>query len=524
MPQSSFDAVIIGAGHNGLIAACYLAQAGHRVLILEKNADVGGATLSKRIFPGIDARVSVYAYLVSLLPPKILSDLNFPFQIHRRAVASYTPIRRLGTVKGLLINNYSEEITQKSFLQFTGNNQEYGRFHELQRKLKIFAGKVWPTLLSPLPTKEELQRNFQTQEEQAIWEYLIEKPLSYFIEDHLSDDILRGLVFTDAKIGVSTYPEDPSLLQNRTFLYHVIGQGTGEWCVPVGGMGALVDLLQTKARSLGVVIETSAEVVSVGHALPNSTVYYMQGEKQVSIDAHFILFNTASNIINHCLPNAYPEEQVEGSVFKLNMVLKKLPRIKDPSVTPREAFTGTFHLNEGYQQMRISYINAQKDSPGEILPGEMYCHSLTDPSILSVDLSQKGYHTLTLFGLDIPYRWFAQENARMKAELTAQYIHSINNYLEDDLFDCLALDADGNPCLDAKSPLDLETSLGLPRGNIFHGNLSWPFTENPNGAGTWGVETNYENVYICGSSAKRGGAVSGIPGHNAAMKILMRSG
>ena len=154
----------------------------------------------------------------------------------------------------------------------------------------------------------------------------------------------------------------------------------------------------------------------------------------------------------------------------------------------------------------------------------MYCHSLTDPSILSVDLSQKGYHTLTLFGLDIPYRWFAQENARMKAELTAQYIHSINNYLEDDLFDCLALDADGNPCLDARSPLDLETSLGLPRGNIFHGNLSWPFTESPKGAGTWGVETNYENVFICGSSAKRGGAVSGIPGHNAAMKILMRSG
>ena len=108
----------------------------------------------------------------------------------------------------------------------------------------------------------------------------------------------------------------------------------------------------------------------------------------------------------------------------------------------------------------------------------------------------------------------------MKEEITRNFLRSINRFTAQDIEDCLARDAAGNPCIEAKSPLDLENSLGLPQGNIFHGNLTWPFAEDAGEAGTWGVETRYENVFLCGSSAKRGGAVSGIPGHNAAMKVL----
>ena len=117
MPQSSFDAVIIGAGHNGLIAACYLAQAGHRVLILEKNADVGGATLSKRIFPGIDARVLGMPTWWQPLAPKnpVRFESSLPNSPPGRCVLY--PNQTPGHSQELLINNYSEEITQKSFLQ-----------------------------------------------------------------------------------------------------------------------------------------------------------------------------------------------------------------------------------------------------------------------------------------------------------------------------------------------------------------------------------------------------------------------
>ena len=521
---SPYDVVIAGAGHNGLIAACYLAQAGLRVLMLEKNDYIGGATYSKQVFPGVDARLSVYSYLVSLLPEKILSDLGLRFETRRRAVASYTPLEQAGQHKGLLISNVSEAVTRQSFLDFTGGGasgeREYQGWLALDEKLNLFARKVWPTLLAPLPSKEDLRARFETPAEREIWDYLVEKPLNCLIEDHLADDTVRGAVFTDAKIGVPTYPEDPSLLQNRTFLYHVIGQGTGEWRVPVGGMGALVDALVNRARGLGVEMRTGAEVLRVEPGKPrHAVVYRVEGAEQ-AVEARFVLFNTASNIANRILPGVYEEQQVEGSVFKINMVLKKLPTMKDPRVSAQDAFNGTFHIYEGYEQMRESYQNARAGIRLGRLPGEMYCHSLTDPSILSPGLQQQGYQTLTLFGLDVPYSWFLQNNAATREEILQTYLREISAFIEEDITDLLAVDAHGSPCVEARSPLDLEELLGLPKGNIFHGNLSWPFAERAEQAGTWGVETAYKNIYICGSSALRGGAVSGIPGHNAAMKVL----
>jgi phytoene dehydrogenase-like protein len=518
--SNSYDAIIVGAGHNGLVAACYLGLSGKSVLVLEKNEVVGGATLSKKVFPGVDARISVYSYLISLLPQKILKDLNIPLQIRRRSTASYTSALKEGRATGLLISNDSEHVTRQSFYDFTGGEVEYQRYRELQEMLSAFAQKIWPTLLSPLPSKRELSKKFKTPTERQIWEYMIEKPLSHLVEDYLADDIVRGAVFTDAKIGVSTYPDDPTLLQNKTFLYHIIGQGTGEWRVPVGGMGALVDVLQEKVRALGGVIITEAEVVNVAHSAVKSTVHFRKGGSERSASARYILFNTASDIANRCLPGVYDEDQVDGSVFKINMVLKKLPTMKDARISAREAFTGTLHINEGYDHMKTTYQMAQDGIIIDDLAGEIYCHSLTDPSILSKDLQEKGWHTLTLFGLDVPYQWFVKDNQRVKEEVTQKYLHAMNQLIVEDIRGCLAEDANGNLCIEAKSPIDLEGSLGLPKGNIFHGNLTWPFAESEEEVGRWGVETKYENIFMCGSSAKRGGAVSGIPGHNAAMKIL----
>lgn len=515
-----YDAIIVGAGHNGLIASCYLAMAGLKVIILEKNDYIGGATYSKKVFKGIDARVSVYSYLISLLPDKILSDLKINFQTRQRKIASYTPLNTNEKTKGLLISNKSQEATRNSFCDFTGNDREYVRYQKLQDKMRLFARKIWPTLLLPLQSKKDLQEKFRTKEERDIWEYIIEKPLSFLIEDHLENDAVRGLVFTDAKIGVSTFPRDTTFLQNKTFLYHIIGQGTGQWRVPVGGMGKLIDALYKKAQSLGVVMETSSEVLKVDHTTSKNTVYFMKDGRELGRTCRFVLFNTSSDVANTCLPGTYEEKQVEGSVFKMNMILKKLPVMKDSGVTSREAFCGTFHLYEGYDYMKESYKNAKKGIRMNVIPGEMYCHSLTDPSILSGDLQKRGFHALTLFGIDVPYKWFTQDNEKIKDEIEKKYLSSINSFIKEDIAACLATDAEGKLCIKVKSPLDLENSLGLPRGNIFHGNLTWPFAENDTDVGTWGVETNYENVVICGSSAKRGGAVSGIPGFCAAAKVL----
>lgn len=170
--------------------------------------------------------------------------------------------------------------------------------------------------------------------------------------------------------------------------------------------------------------------------------------------------------------------------------------------------------------MNASYGQAARGELPAKPPGEVYCHTLTDDSILSPDLRARGFHTMTLFGIDTPWPVFANDNATMRQRAEAAFLASMNQWLEEPLEDCLAIARDGSLCIESKSPVDIEEALGLYHGNIFQDAPTFPFADRAEQAGTWGVETEFENVYLCGSSAHRGGAVSGIPGHNAAMKVL----
>jgi phytoene dehydrogenase-like protein len=127
-------------------------------------------------------------------------------------------------------------------------------------------------------------------------------------------------------------------------------------------------------------------------------------------------------------------------------------------------------------------------------------------------------HTLTLFALHTPARLF--ESGIERGEAVAAALRSLDAVLAEPIEDCLLRGPDGEPCLEAKTPLDLEAELALPRGNIFHRDLAWPFAEDEAEAGTWGTETLIANVHLGGAGARRGGGVSGIPGRNAAMAIL----
>jgi phytoene dehydrogenase-like protein len=197
-----------------------------------------------------------------------------------------------------------------------------------------------------------------------------------------------------------------------------------------------------------------------------------------------------------------------------------LPRLLTPLADAATAFCGTFHIDEGYEQMKSSYRQASDLRLPDRLPCEVYCHTLTDDSILSPELRARGFHTLTLFALDAPWRLFHSDNENMRQIAQHRCLAGLNQWLAEPIEDCLALAHNGEPCLEAKSPVDIEEELGHFRGNIFHGALTFPFAETPEAAGSWGVETEFPNVFFCGASARRGGGVSGIPGHNAAMKVL----
>ncbi|MGW6205882.1 phytoene desaturase family protein [Streptomyces sp. NPDC055089] len=511
--RDSYDAVIVGGGHNGLVAAAYLARAGQSVLVLERLGTTGGGAVSTRPYPGVDARLSRYSYLVSLLPSKIVRDLGLDFAVRKRTVSSYTPAVRDGRPTGLLV---AGDRTRDSFAALTGSDREYEAWQRFYGRTGQVAERVFPTLTEPLPTRDALRERIGDAD---AWRTLFEEPIGVTVENTFDDDLVRGVVLTDALIGTFADAHDPSLLQNRCFLYHVIGGGTGDWDVPVGGMGALTDALAGAARAAGAQIRTGHEAVRIDTDGTHAEVTVRTDSGESTVGARRVLVNASPEALAALL-GAAPPAPAEGAQLKVNMLLTRLPRLKDRSVDPRQAFAGTFHIAEGYGQLADAYRDAAAGRLPAAPPSEIYCHSLTDPSILGADLAARGYQTLTLFGLHTPARLFAADNDSTRATLLEATLAELDAHLEEPLADCLALDANGEPCIEAKTPLDLERDLRLPGGHIFHRDLAFPYATPE--TGRWGVETAHANVLLCGAGAVRGGGVSGVPGHNAAMAALGR--
>jgi len=517
--RGGYDVVIVGGGHNGLTAAAYLARTGLSVLVAERLDHTGGAAVSARAFPGFPTRLSRYSYLVSLLPASIATDLGLDLRLASRSTASYTPVLRDGVAHGLLVERPEGPATRASFRDLTGSDAEYEAWRDFYRQVGELAAVVAPTLTQPLPRAAALRG----QADQGLWRELVERPLGEAIEKRFRDDTVRGVVATDALIGTFARMDDPSLVQNRCFLYHLIGNGTGEWRVPVGGMGAVTDALAAAARAAGAELVLNAEVTAIRSGAAPEVDVRRDGETQ-TLRARFVLANVAPWVLSGLLGEERDQAaKPVGAQLKVNFLLDRLPRLAS-GADPRVAFAGTLHLSEDYQDLDRAYADAAGGRVPSSMPGEVYCHSLTDPSILGQ--VPDGTQTLTYFGLHVPATLFDDPATRAERKELAveRAIASLNQHLVDPIESVVAHDADGRPCLEAKIPQDIEADLGMPGGHIFHGDLSWPWAADTDALDTpaarWGVATGRDGVLLCGSGAQRGGAVSGLGGHNAAQAIL----
>ena len=518
------DVVIVGGGHNALVAAGYLARAGKSVVVLEREPHVGGAAVSQAPFPGVDARLSRYSYLVSLLPQRICNDLGISIRLARRRYSSYTPDPTTDGTTGLLVDTADREATAASFAAI-GAAADSVAWTSFYRDTTRLAAAVFPSLLEPLPTRAALR---EAVGDDRIWDDFIENPIGRAIERRFASDLVRGVVFTDALIGTFAGPED--LAANRCLLYHVIGGGTGDWDVPIGGMGAISGALEAAARAAGATIIPGVEVTAI---VPEGAVEWRlrepapeaesEGAAAGTIDAGVILSGVGPAVLDRLLGN--PTSSPEGSQVKVNLVLSRLPRLRDPSVRPEQAFAGTFHIGESYSVIASAFEDARAGSIPSELPIEIYCHTLSDASILSPELAASGAHTLTLFGLHTPHRLtVGVDPDAYRAALQSAALSSLESVLAEPIEPLLLRDAEGRPCIETKTTMDLEEGLALMGGNIFHAELSWPFLEADEPSLTpaerWGVATEHPRILLCGSGARRGGAVSGIGGHNAAMAVL----
>jgi phytoene dehydrogenase-like protein len=543
------DVVIVGGGHNALVAAAYLARAGRSVVVLERLDHVGGAAVSERPWAGVDARLSRYSYLVSLLPRRIVDDLGLRIELRRRRYSSYTPDPS-DPGRGVLIDTADAAATASSFARTVGDAAEAERYAAFAQRMVPLARSVFPTMTEPLVTATAARAHLG---DDALWDDVVERPLGTMLRRALESDITRGIALTDGLIGTFASADDPSLRQNRCFLYHVIGGGTGDWDVPIGGMGRVSAELERAAREAGAEIRTGADVTSV---TPDGEVH-VGGRNAEVLRGRLVLSGVGRDVLDGLLaagsaasvtpPPTVGPPVAEGAQVKVNMLLRRLPRLHDTAVSPEAAFAGTFHVNETMTQLDSAYAQAVGGQVPSPLPAEIYCHSLTDPSILGAELREQGAQTLTLFGLQVPHRLLAGTDASSRsgslstsassrsgslstsassrrAELLAAAQRSLDSVLAEPIADVVYEAPDGSPCIEARTTADLEQSLGMVGGDIFHGPLSWPWADDATDldrpAERWGVDSGHERILFCGSSARRGGAVSGIGGHNAAKAAL----
>ncbi len=514
MSDTSYDAIVVGGGHNGLTAAAYLARSGLSVLLLERSEHTGGATVSAETFPGTGARLSRYSYLVSLMPQQIIDDLGLKVTLARRRYSSYTPAP--GTDAGLLVDNLDHDATASSFARI-GAADDVSGWRRLGERTTRLAEAIWPTMTEPLPTRSRIRELIG---DDSIVRDFLERPLGEVIDASVRNDLVRGVLMTDGLISTYARAHQEDLAQNICFLYHMVGGGTGAWDVPVGGMGVVSGELERVAREAGVTIACEALVEQVD----GGSVTWRTGKRKLSTaQARHVLWAAAPSHLDRVM--GVTPRPAEGAQVKVNILLDHLPALRDSHVTPAAAFGGTFHANESLTQLEAAYAESEADRIPSPLPVEVYCHSLTDPSILPPDLHASGAHTLTAFSLQTPHRLTRTRNPdQLRTDLEQAVLDSLSQVLAEPLKDAVLRDQDGRLCLETKTTLDLEETLAMPGGNIFHGPLSWPFAEDDEDLADppsrWGVASGHDGILLAGAGSRRGGGVSGLGGYHAARAVL----
>jgi phytoene dehydrogenase-like protein len=492
------DVAIVGGGHNGLVAAAYLARAGLSVTLFERLDHTGGAAVSERVFRGVDARLSRYSYLVSLLPGRILQDLDLAVPLVRRRYASYTPVENTG----LLVDTADQEATAASFARI-GAAGDVRAFRHWQEDMAALAAAVWPTLTEPLPTEGALRDRVG----ERLWHDVFARPIGETLRERFDSDVVRGVLATDALIGTFASLDDPTLVQNACLLYHVVGGGTGDWDVPVHGMGAVTDALAEAARRAGARIVTGVDVLAVD---PDGTVAV--ADRAVRADR--VLVNAAPVELARLLGESTGPAS-EGAQIKVNMLLRRLPRLRDGAVTPQAAFAGTFHVHETLSGLESAHASAVAGRLPDPIPVELYCHTLLDRSILGPELAASDAQTLTAFALQVPHRLGVDRAAAQAAVLA-----SLDSVIAEPIEALLLPDERGEPCVETRTTADLEAELRLPGGNIFHAPLAFPHRSVSGVEGEWGVRTAHDRILLCGAGSTRGGGVSGLGGFAAAQEVL----
>ncbi len=522
MAEADYDAIVIGAGHNGLISAGYLAKAGKRVLVLERREIVGGACVTEEVWEGY--HVSVGAYLCSLLLPEIVVDLElkrYGFEVYRRETSGFTPF-----LDGKTMRFYADEERMRAeLIAFcTDTPQDVDAYFAFESEIERVAAVLDAVMVQEPPTEAQLRALFDEAGIANLFDEFMLGSVRDLLDRRFQNERLKAILSTDGLIG--TYGGVSSPGTAYVLVHHYMGRvlgSRGSWGYVRGGMGNITQGLAQFALEHGAEIRLSAPVKRL--LLENGRCVGVELESGERVFATAVLSNadpyrTFITLLGEDSPFAGTPglwtDLVEkgGASAKINLAVSELPQfsclpLREDKSVPGAEHLGTVHLSPDMDYLERAWRDAQRGYPSAEPMIEVYLQTATDSS-----LTPPGKHILSLFVQYFPYNLAEGLDLDEEREAFAdRIVEIVGRYAPNVPASILHRQI--------LTPRDLEAHFGLTGGHIFHGDLLPPhlWRERP-GAGFVGARTPIAGLYLCGSGAHPGGCVFGAPGYNAARAVL----